>query len=285
MNIGAKDNARRGRVKQLAIKHDLAPGFSSGLLKLAKYRVVALVDDSASMMTPVPVDHDHPQGTLTTRWKRLIKLLEVVLGTACALNPGGMDIHYFNSRQPLYGIQSEAELHQYMKLRAPFQATPLVQRYQDILHEYLAGTEERILVLILTDGYPTRLVKGHLVEETSEFEQLLRTRAGFDPARCPTSLMMCSGVDVEWSSRLDPSIRHLDVVKEFATEENAVRRFQGGHFTFTLGDYIAKMMLGPLGDVSSALNRRPLAEGEMEAYLMEHGEDNILPCWGCCVVC
>lgn len=62
------------------------------------------------------------------------------------------------------------------------------------------------------------------------------------------SILACSDNDNEvgYLNKLDQDIKNLDVLDDFTSENKEVQRRHGGTAPYTLGDHVARYMLGPV---------------------------------------
>ena len=101
--------------------------------------------------------------------------------------------------------------------------------------------ENKLLVLIVTDGEPTT-DSGQ--EDISGFKQSLLQRND----RTYTTIVSCTDDDqtMNYLNNWDKTIPRLDVVDDYRSEKKEILRSQGNAFRFSFGDYIAKSMLGSI---------------------------------------
>ncbi len=117
--------------------------------------------------------------------------------------------------------------------------------------------------------------------------QLLAHRDGFSPAKSPTVIMACtdSQDEIGWLQALDDQAPNVDVVDDYeaerkeilaiqvrrrwrtcthththTTDPHARARGQGPNFHFTLGDYVAKTLLGAVDDLYDGLDEAKLSK-------------------------
>jgi hypothetical protein len=246
-------------------KLNIAAGAIAKLRKLENYKVVLICDDSTSMTLKAsePPAHD-PLRRVPTRWEELCSRTAVVADLATCLDQSGIDIYFLNSNST-HNIHDEQGARGVFR-RKPKGTTPLTKVYRRVLAEKLPRgrgvvekAEKKVFIIIATDGEP---------DDQNAFAQLLRTRDGIDPQRCPTTIMACTNdlESMEWLNALDTSIPFFDVVQDYANEQKEVAKHQGRLFPFSEGDYVTKVLLGALDPVYDCMDERALSARELAEY-------------------
>jgi hypothetical protein len=237
------------KLRLVASKYELAGGAIAELRRLEGYKIVVIADDSGSMHTPVSPGR--------TRWHELCERVIPIVEIACCL-ASGIDLYFLN-RPPAFGIADAKQVRNLFK-KAPGGGTPMTQTYKRVLKDKLAKGEDKVLVVVATDGVPNSL---------EQFKAALVLRGGFEPYRCPTSIMACtdSEAEVGWLNHLDDTVPYLDVVDDFASERQQVLQTQGRDFPFSMGDYLVKTLCGPISNVYDSVDERRLTRPELSRYL------------------
>ena len=70
--------------------------------------------------------------------------------------------------------------------------------------------------------------------------------------------MVCTEDDdaIEYLNKWDNSMKNIDVVDDYHTEKKQILKSQGKNFSFSMGDYIAKLMLGSVNSYYDNLDRK-----------------------------
>jgi hypothetical protein len=60
--------------------------------------------------------------------------------------------------------------------------------------------------------------------------------------------MVCTSSDaqMEWLERVDVEAKHVDVVDDYLSEREEILAVQGSNFSYSHGDHVLKMLLGPI---------------------------------------
>lgn len=283
-------NLKLENLKRVAMKYELAGGAILKLRKLERYDIVVIADDSSSMNSPAhDPSADNPFQAIPSRWEELKKRVMEIVEIATCLDQDGIDLYFLN-RPPVYNVHDN-DTAMACFAEPPRGYTPLTQCYQRVLDEKLASAEASVLVVLATDGEPNAMdPNGTWRRDSQRFRQLLQTRGGYRPAKCPTAIMACtdSEAEVGWLNELDDSIQNLDVIDDYRSEREEVLRVQGRRFPFTAGDYVVKTLLGAIDPLYDNLDEKKLSRTQLAEYtgrpiseLAEIGEGGE---GSCCVV-
>lgn len=49
-----------------------------------------------------------------------------------------------------------------------------------------------------------------------------------------------------WLNEIDVNIKYIDVIDDYLSERDQILKIQGRDFTYTHGDHVLKMLLGPI---------------------------------------
>lgn len=121
--------------------------------------------------------------------------------------------------------------------------TPLTSTLKSILDEYsdLVNSGRKLLTIIVTDGEPTD-PKGN--SDIKGFRKCLKSR----PSNVYTNIVACTDQDdsIRYLNRIDRNVSHVDVLDDYRSEKEEVRKARGRRFQFTYGDYVCKALIGSI---------------------------------------
>jgi hypothetical protein len=233
------------RLVSACARHGIRPDYIRALRNLEAFDIVLIADDSGSMA----LEASQGDGaTRTTRWGELRDVARVVVDIAAALDQDGLDVFFLN-RGELKGVVEPGPVLARFE-NEPEGGTPLASTLARALHAkgyqfsgeaaaLAPGTRrsgKRLLFLIATDGVPDTDEGG-----VPAFTAALRAL----PENCFVQLVACTDDEaaVAWMDELDGQVRYVDVNDDYHSERAQVLAAQGGGFTFSRGDYIAKVLL------------------------------------------
>lgn len=269
-------------LRLVAEKYELAGGAVSKLRKLEGYDIVFIADDSSSMNNPAhEIPKNDPFANVPTRWQELEQRVLQVMEIACCLDRDGIDLYFLN-RPPQFNVH-DINFAKSLFVEPPRGYTPLSQAYRRVLKEKLAGQEEKILIIVATDGEPNKQDRrGTWTLDSAGFTELLKTRDGNKPGRCPTTIMACTDSDHEvgWLNALDDTVPCLDVVDDFKEERAEIMAKQGQSFHFTMGDYVVKTLLGSIDPIYDEMDEKKFTRAQLAEYTGRPVE----PAPGCCAI-
>jgi len=199
--------------------------FFEDLVTLKNFDIILVLDDSGSMNSRV-------EGGIT-RWDELKQVTKIVVELAGAVDQNGCDIYFLN-RQGRENV-TDWNTAQSLFSKGPGGGTPLTEACTKALH----GVESRpkpVLLIIATDGVPNNL---------RSFTDLLAHR---NADKIFISILACSDNDAEigYLNRLDKEVRNLDVLDDYKSEKKEVKKKQGPKTKYSLGDHVARLLLGPI---------------------------------------
>lgn len=227
---------------------------------------------------------DNPYDELPTRWEELKERVKEIVEIVRCLTPDGISLYFLN-RAPLHNIYKLSQIEKAFSV-PPHGYTPLREAYQRVLDEKVSRNERKVMVVIATDGKPNKpsKTKDAWVGDLNGFTQLMKTRGGYDPKRCPTVIMACSDneEDIGWLNTVDKVAPNVDVLDDYVSERNEVLAAQGNDFPFTEGDYVVKTLLASIDDVYDFLDEKRLSRKQYAAYLGVPIEQ--VPPRGCCTI-
>ncbi|KAJ3214634.1 hypothetical protein HDU81_001656, partial [Chytriomyces hyalinus] len=110
---------------------------------------------------------------------------------------------------------------------------------------------KKVLVLIATDGAPTNDTGD---DDIDGLKRVLTTKER--PGNVPVVFLACTDDDDEVGhlNEWDTEIPGVDVVDDFYTERRQIKAAQGPQFPFSRGDWVCKMLLGPVDADIDALD-------------------------------
>jgi len=228
------DSSKSTKINTLIEKYEIAYLFSEKLSMLEKYEIVLLIDDSGSMNTPL---NDHTAHA--TRWDELKSVINIVISVATIFDEDGIDIHFLN-RSNHSNVKSLDEVDTILHDK-PHGLTPLVSKLEEILTKF-KDSEKPVLVVIPTDGVPN---SGNGQDDLKEFKQLLQNK---NHSKFFISFLACSDQDSEigYLNDLDKAVPNIDTLDDYCSERKEVVTVQGADFSYTFGDHVARLLLGPI---------------------------------------
>ena len=259
------DAERMTRLEGLARKFELPGGSVRKLRQLENYDIVIVADDSSSMN-----QHAHavpsyaPYAEVPSRWEELCSRVADIVEFSTALDKDGIDIYFLNSGKHL-NIQQPEDARRLFQ-RRPDGYTYLKETYQQVIRDKLRSPDDKVLILVATDGEPNAMKGGLVCKDTQGFIDCLTKRK--DPARCPTSIMACTDDEAEigWLNMLDDSAPYLDVLDDYESEKRQVLAAQKHKINFSKGDYLVKTLLGPIDKLYDKLDEKPLTRKQLAEY-------------------
>lgn len=209
---------------------------------LKKFKISFIFDDSGSMNSILQDSPLNTDSLKTTRWDELKYFAKISIELAAFFNQDGCDIYFLNREPSLVkNIKRADELDEYFKER-PEGPTPLTKTLKRVLTDDLMRQDDRkLLIIICTDGEPTDLNGQVNIEE---FRRCLESRKN----DVYTTIVACTDnqSSVAYLNEFDCKLRNLDVVDDYRSELQEVRKVQGNRFSFTFGDYVVKSLIGSI---------------------------------------
>lgn len=223
------------RFRNIVEKYSISMEFAMRLRELDGCEIVVILDDSGSMSNPVSKPND-PFVKSETRWQEAQHSAKIIVDIASVFDPDGIDIYYLN-RHPILNIHNANELDSnQLFTRPPDGSTPLGETISKVLKEK-AKCERNLLLIIFTDGQPDNM---------KLFKSVLTNRKPIN--KIFISLVACTddANAVGYLNELDKQIPNVDTNDDYNSELIEIKRVQGNQFSFTFGDYICKILLGPI---------------------------------------
>jgi len=152
--------------------------YENALETLRRYNTVILVDDSGSMTNPIHA------GSRYSRWDEATKALSKLASMASEYDTDGIDIYFLNSERKGLNMRDEASVSRLFRGFTPRGMTPIGQRLEDLMGDYLWEIERAhdsgilanlkqikpVNYLIITDGAPTDDPESVIVETARRLE-------------------------------------------------------------------------------------------------------------------
>ncbi|TPX59474.1 hypothetical protein CcCBS67573_g09087 [Chytriomyces confervae] len=243
--------------KSLVMRHEISSLMALKLRKLEAYDIVVICDDSGSMMTKstMGLTEANPFAPTTTRWDELKLTVQIVTDIAVTLDDDGIDVYFLN-RPPLQNVSHSSQLEASFSKR-PQGYTPIARVLRQVLREKkssFAESGKKLLILIATDGVPT-------TDQGVEDKRGLWSVLAYDRGDTPVVFLACTDNDaeIEYLNEWDVELPNLDVVDDYNTERRQILAIQGNSFPFSRGDWVCKMLLGPIDPEIDALDERPVS--------------------------
>ena len=243
------------RLKQISAQYEINHDHITNLYQLQNFEIVCIIDDSGSMNNPIvanTVNFSEP----STRWDELKSKIGIVVDIASCFDPDGIDVYFLN-KQPLKNINKSEQLFNSAQFNTPpAGGTPLAKCLNTVLFDKKDVVKERnLLIIIATDGEPTDM-RGSI--DIKGFKDVMNSRDPID--KIFVTFMVCTEDDdaIEYLNKWDNKMKNIDVVDDYHTEKKQILKSQGKHFPFSMGDYIAKLMLGSVNSYYDNLDSKKI---------------------------
>ncbi|KAJ3382662.1 hypothetical protein CcCBS67573_g09229 [Chytriomyces confervae] len=248
----AREALRLEAFKHLVERHEISNLMALKLRKLEAYDIVVICDDSGSMNIKCAAGSD-PYAPIPTRWDELKQTVLTVTDIASTLDEDGIDVYFLN-RPPLRNVIGSLQLERVFA-DPPRGYTPTARVLRQVLNEKRPTISEgakKLLVLIATDGVPTTDTGA---DDRYGLRQVLtvdRSR----PNEVPVVFLACTDDESEigYLNEWDSTIPCIDVADDYYTERRQILAVQGPQFSFSRGDWVCKMLLGPVDREVDALD-------------------------------
>ncbi|KAJ3409627.1 hypothetical protein CcCBS67573_g01790 [Chytriomyces confervae] len=257
----AKEQQRLDAFRQLVERQEISNLMALKLRKLEAYDIVIICDDSGSMNTKstMGLQVSNPYAPATTRWDELKLTVQIVTDIAATLDEDGIDVYFLN-RAPVRNVFSAEQLQQAFA-NPPRGYTPITRVLRQVLHEKRSQAIEsgkKLLVLLATDGTPTT---DSGVDDKQGLRQLLMHERG-GRGEVPVVFLACTDDETEvgYLNEWDKQIPDVDVADDYISERKEILAVQGHNFPFSRGDWVCKMLLGPIDAEIDALDERRVGD-------------------------
>jgi hypothetical protein len=236
------------KLQNVVRRHEIGQFFAQKMMSLKAFKIVFVFDDSGSMCS---VLNDSPLNTSTfraTRWDELQYFANISIEVANVFTNEGCDVFFLN-RAPIKCVRNIEQLRPSF-LQKPAGFTPLTGVLNTILYEN-SRTERQLLIIIVTDGEPTD-DSGR--RDIHSFKRCLQHR----PRNVFTTIVACTDEDdsMEYLNNWDRTIPRLDIVDDYRSEKNEVKRTQKHGSSFSFGDYVAKSLIGSIDQQLDRMDER-----------------------------
>ena len=224
--------AKKNKIRKLIEKYEIDPLFSEKLDLLNDFEIVLLIDDSGSMNTPLSDNSKY-----STRWEELKSVVNIVISIATIYDEDGIDIYFLNrnNEKKIKCLEQVSNI-----LDDPPQGlTPLTSSLTEIFNNFSYSLKP-VLVVIATDGVP---YNG--INDLENFKKLLINK---NHDRFFISFLACSDQekDIGYLNELDFIVPNVDTLDDYNSEKKEVIKAQGKDFSYTFGDHVVRLLLGPI---------------------------------------
>ena len=200
-----------------------------------------------------PVD-----GTQGSRWDELRAIVQIIIEIGTVFDSNGVDVHFLN-RPPMMNVTDAQQVVESFS-KKPGGLTPLTASLRRIFQSAASkpGSDKRLLVFVATDGAPTD-TQGNV--DIPGLENLMRNERQANTTF--VTFLACTDDEqsVAYLSQWDRSMQNVDVVDDYKSEREEIRRTRGYNYPFSFGDYVAKALLGAIDPQMDQLD-----EGAMNNY-------------------
>jgi hypothetical protein len=190
-------------------------------------------------------------GTNGTRWDELRAIVQIVIEIGTVFDSNGVDVHFLN-RPSMPNVTDSRQVAESFSKR-PGGYTPLTAALRRIFQSAASkpNSDKRLLVFVATDGAPTDN-NGNV--DVRGLENLMRNERQANTTY--VTFLACTDEDesVAYLSQWDRTMMNVDVVDDYKSEREEVRRAKGPNFPFSFGDYVVKTLLGAVDPQMDALD-------------------------------
>jgi len=231
-------------LRAVARKYEIPMATVERLRILRDFEIIIVCDDSGSMMTTV-------DGTQRTRWNELCSIVKIIIEIGIIFDSNGIDIYFINGRR-FPNVKDSKDVEHAFEIR-PSGYTPLVPVLDNIFQSPLSnrGRDKKLLVFVATDGVPT---DEHGNENIPELERIMREKRRVDTTHVCFLLCTDDPDCVAYLSEWDRTMLNFDVIDDFYTEREKIRRHEGNNYRFSLGDYVVKALTGAVDRPTDIIN-------------------------------
>ena len=237
--IQTQEQIQEAQLNQFFIKYDISRRFQEDIEEVTKYDIIIIADDSTSMSQPSSyLSFESNKTVHKTRWDELKETVDVVTELAMILDDDGIDVRFLNDSSYYRNIKSHDQVVSLFN-RKPQGRTPLTRVLREVMN---MRSNKPKLILVITDGEPN---DDNGYADTNNFCRLLKNR---DAKNNRVSILACTTSDtqMDWLNKVDKDAEHVDVIDDYLSERDQILAVQGRNFTYSHGDHVIKMLLGPL---------------------------------------
>lgn len=224
-------------IVNICSQYEIKTDYIARLKQLRNFKVVFVLDDSASMSNPI-----NSSVSTRTRWEEAKSDLTTCIDLATTFNPEGCDLYFLNQTPILgiTGIDGFISSDQYSS--TPYGFTPVTKVLTDIIDQNTVAVQERrLLIIYFTDGYPTD-DKG--TPKLEEFSSFLRQRRPVKKICVSIVAYTDEPGVISYLNELDKTVKNVDVLETYVNEKAQIQKIQGASFSFSRIDYMTKILLG-----------------------------------------
>ena len=225
----------------MIIKYEIERNLANHLYLLKDYKIIIVCDDSGSMNTII-------DETNRTRWDQLCYIVKIILEIGTIFDSNGVDIHFIN-RGSFFNLTNPKLINAIFSIR-PCGYTPLVPVLRKIFKSS-SNNQKKNLVFIATDGASTNN-KGNV--KVNELEHLMINGRQSET----THVMFLSCTDdqscIDYLNEWDKNMINVDVTDNYEREKSKILSFRGPNYSFSIGDYIVKALIGAIHPQTDQIN-------------------------------
>ncbi|VVU95516.1 hypothetical protein CPAV1605_1267 [seawater metagenome] len=227
-------------------EYEISRKFVEKIAMLSDFNIVFIIDDSGSMKTPL--DNN---SKFETRWDELKNIVKISIRLATIFNKNGIDLQFLN-RKGHENVKSYNNV-EHLFNPAPFGRTPLTEKFNQVIRKY-TPLSKQVLVVIATDGIPTN---KYGYPDIKEFRDALIEK---NHSKFYVSFLACSDQkeDIGYLNKLDKKVPNVDTIDDYISELREVRKKQGRNFSYTIGDHVVRLLLGPICKEMDQLDEKKL---------------------------
>ena len=231
----------------MANQVSLRDSYKNHLKVLTGFRLIFICDDSTSMLKTLNYTNNKRR-----RWDELKETLTVLLDFLSQeslqkiIKISESKVMFLNNEKDRsnFQIQSKAQIKEQIEKQfsiEPLGQTPLTSCFKNAINS--KKSEEKLLVIILTDGRPTETSKSE-----SAAIQNFKTALENKDANTHVTIVACTdnAATMSYLNDWDNNIANLDVLDDYESEKKLVLAANDSKFEFTFSDYIGKILLGSI---------------------------------------
>ena len=230
-------------------------------------RFVFVVDDSASMNTPVMVPQENGKEIKTTRWEELKKSVLKAFDLSIGFANSGIDIYFLN-RPPLLGVKNRQEIIDCFKILASG-GTPLFKVLQTV-HEKYNNLPGKTSITVWTDGTPDdeKLAIG-------VFDKFYPNKKRVNFSIC---IVLCTDDEtVVKTYAVYDKIYPLEVYDDYHSQITAIDKVQNKHkvkIPINEDTYFALIFVAPWCDELDSLNEKCITRRQLNKIALKFADLN-----------
>ena len=226
-NDAQPQQSREQIFRNVLFKYEISQTYANMLQQLQGFKIVFIFDDSSSMNS---VLEESPLNDLNknkmmkaTRWEELQYFASISIEIANLFNDS-TDVYFLN-KPPIRNINNIDFLLNFLKQNKPNGYTPLNKIFNQVLNENVNYIrEKKLLIIILTDGEPT---DDYGNGDIKNFKRSLLSRNPM--SKIFVNIVTCTDDpdSVDYLNKWDRTIPNLDVIDDYKSEKDEVKRKNG----------------------------------------------------------